>query len=120
MPDTPTITNPAEQLAATVSQLYDLAGNSKTTVDQRQALLLQAHDLRGDLVGLVAIQFTNASAAYKKAMKDLGTVTSALNDAKQDVAKTIAVINGAAQLAKSLDDLLKEAMQVAAGAAKVI
>src|SRR5438105_2533062 len=109
-----TLTNPAEQLASIVSQLYDLAGNSTIDAAQKQALLLQAHDLRGDLVTLVSLQFSKNTAAYQSVMANLNTVTGALTQAQQDIAQAIAVVTGAGQLAKSIDSLLKEAAQVAA------
>lgn len=106
--------NPAAQLAAIVSRLYDLAGNSQVPKDQQQTLLLHAHDLRGDLVGLVAIQFAESTDAYQNVMTSLTSVSSALDQAQQDITKAIAVVNGAAQLAASIDALLKEAAQLGA------
>lgn len=114
MANNPTIQNPADDLAAIVSQLYDLAGNSKVPAAQQQSLLLQAHDLRGDLLTLVSMQFTQSTAAYQAVMKNLNDVTGALNAAQQDITKAIGVVNGAGQLAQSIDSLLKEAAQVAA------
>ncbi len=114
MPTAPTLTNPAGQLASIVSQLYDMAGNSQVPADQRQALLLQAHDLRGDLVTLVARQFSQNTAAYQGVMANLNSVTQALNQAQQDITQAIGVVNGAGQLAQSIDSLLKEAAQAAA------
>jgi hypothetical protein len=108
----PLQTNPAAQLADTVSRLYELAGNSEVPEDQRKALLLQAHDLRGDLVSLVSIQFTQNSSAYKTVMSNLDTVTGDLDQAQQDIAHAIDVVASAGQLAKSIDDLLKEAVQL--------
>src|SRR5262249_827467 len=106
--------NPAGQLASVISQLYDMAGNSQVPAAQQQDLLLQAHDLRGDLVTLVATQFSQATAAYQKVMADLNSVTGALTQAQQNIQKTIDVVNGAGKLAKSIDDLLKEAAKAAA------
>jgi len=108
------LTNPAGQLATTVSQLYDLAGNSNTPPAQRQSLLLQAHDLRGDLVTLVSLQFSSNTAAYQSVMTDLNTVTAALKSAQQDIANAIGVVTSVGQLAKSIDGLLMEAGQIAA------
>ncbi|SPE55149.1 hypothetical protein SBV1_2090007 [Verrucomicrobia bacterium] len=110
----PTLQNPAGQLADVVSRLYDLAGNSQVPPAQEQALWLQAHDLRGDLVALVAMQFSQNTTAYTAAMTSLDKVTAALDQAQQDITKAIGVVTGAGQLAKSLDDLLKEAAQAAA------
>ncbi|SRR5258708_17811022 len=110
----PTLTNPAGQLASIVSQLYDLAGNSQVAAPQQQALLLQAHDLRGDLVTLVALQFSQNTAAYQSVMSNLNAVTGALNQAQQDIAQAIRVVTGVGQLAQSIDSLLKEAAQAAA------
>ena len=109
--------NPAQQLASIVSQLYALAGNSQVPAGQQQVLLLQAHDLRGDLISLVAMQFSQNTAAYKSVMASLGTVTTALNQAQQDITKIIGVVNGAGQLAQSIDSLLKEAAQAGASMA---
>ena len=111
---TPTLTNPAGQLASIVSQLYDLAGNSQVPPAQQQVLLLQAHDLRGDLVTLVGIQFSKNTAAYQSVMASLNGVTGALNQAQQGITQAIGVVNGLGQLAQSIDSLLKEAAQVAA------
>lgn len=112
MSDQP-LPNPAEQLGAVVSRLYELAGNSAVTADQRQAILVKAHDLRGDLVGLVAMQFANETAAYQGVMSSLGNVTAALERAEQDIQNIANVVNGAAQLAASIDDLLQEAARIA-------
>ena len=114
MADNPTIKNPAEPLAAVVSRLYDLAGNSKIPPAQQQALLLQAHDLRGDLITMVATQFTQNSPAYQSVLANLNSVTAALNQAQQDITQTIGVVNGLGQLAQSIDALLKEAAQIGA------
>jgi len=113
---TPTLPNPAGQLAAIVSQLYDLAGNSQVPAAQQQDLLIKAHDLRGDLITMVSLQFTQNTAAYKGVMTDLNSVTGALSKAQQDIAQTIAVVNGVGQLAQSIDSLLKEAAKVVATA----
>jgi len=115
MPNQP-LPNPAEQLGAVVSQLYELAGNSQVSNAQRQALMIKAHDLRGDLVGLVSMQFTNEMANYQSVMASLGKVTAALNRAEQDIQNITDVVNGAAQLASSIDNLLQEAAQIAAKA----
>src|ERR1035437_523001 len=114
MPTTTTLTNPAGKLASIVAQLYGLAGNSQVPTAQQQALLLQAHDLRGDLVTLVAMQFSQSTAAYQGVMASLNNVTGALEQAQQDITQVIAVVTGAGQLAKSIDGLLKDAAQVAA------
>lgn len=110
--------NPAEDLVPIITQLYQLSSTAGLPEAQRQSLLLQAHDLRGDLVGLVALQFTQNTPAYQSAMNNLNQVTTALNQAKQDVAKALAIIDGVGQLAASLDGLLKEAMAVGGTVAK--
>jgi len=115
MPDQ-LLPNPAEQLGAVVSQLYELAGNSQVPGDQRQALIIKAHDLRGDLMGLVSMQFKNETANYKSVMTNLGKVTTALNQAEEDIQNVTDVLSGAAQLAASIDNLLQEAAQIAAKA----
>ena len=107
----PALPNPAEQLGAIVSQLYELAGNSQVSPAQRQALFLQAHDLRGDLMGLVSLQFSEATAAYTNTMAVVTSVTAAINQAEQNIQNIISVVSGAAQLATSIDNLLKEAAQ---------
>jgi hypothetical protein len=113
MPDQP-LPNPAEQLGAVVSQLYALAGNSTVPADQRPTLFLKAHDLRGDLNELVAMQFTNETAAYQNVMASLDKVTVALNQAEQSIQNITDVVNGAGQLAAAIDNLLQEAAQIAA------
>ena len=113
MPNQP-LPNPAEQLGAVVSRLYALAGNSQVSNAQRQALLIKAHDLRGDLVGLVSMQFTNETASYQSVMANLDQVTSALDQAEQKAQNITDVVNGVDQLAASIDNLLQEAAQVAA------
>ena len=112
MPNQP-LPNPAEQLGAVVSQLYELAGNSQVSNAQRQALMIKAHDLRGNLVGLVSMQFTNETANYQSVMASLGKVTAALNQAEQDIQNITDVVNGAAQLASSIDNLLQETAKIA-------
>ena len=115
MPDQP-LPNPAEQLGAIVSQLYALAGNSRFRATNGRHSLLKAHDLRGDLVGLVSMQFTNETATYQGVMASLDKVTAALNQAEQDIQNITDVVNGAGQLAAAIDNLLQEAAQVAARA----
>jgi len=109
----PNLPNPAAQLGATVSQLYALAGNSAVAAAQRQTLLLQAHDLRGDLMALVSLQFSNATAAYTGVMAALADVTTAINQAEQDIQNIVDVVAGAARLATSIDHLLQEAARIA-------
>ena len=113
MPDQ-LLPNPAEKLGSIVSQLYALVGNSTVPGDQRPSLAVKAHELREDLVKLVAMQFTNETAAYQGVMKSLNQVTAALNQAEQDIQNVISVVNGAGQLAESIDDLIQEAASVAA------
>jgi uncharacterized protein YgfB (UPF0149 family) len=96
--------------------LYALAGNSTVPADQRAALAVKAHDLRGDLVGLVATQFTSNTANYQSVMASLGKVTAALDQAKQDIQNITEVVSGAAQLAVSIDNLLQETAQAVAKA----
>ena len=109
-----TLPNPAQQLAAVVSQLYELSGDSRIPTAQQQALLLQAHDLRGDLVTLVSLQFTQNTVAYKGVMSNLDSVSDTLQQAQEGITQALAVINGVAQLAKSIDNLLTEAAQTGA------
>lgn len=110
----PILDNPVDQLASIVSKLYELAGNSRISDIDRSILLLRAHDLRGDLISLVSLQFMQNTAAYQAAMKNLSSVTDALNQAENDIKKVIGVVNGVGQLAASVDDLLKEAVQASA------
>jgi hypothetical protein len=112
MPDQ-LLPNPAEQLGTIVSQLYELAGNSQVPSDQRQTIIIRAHDLRGDLMGLVSMQFKNETATYQSVMANLDKVTTALNQAEADIQNIIDVVNGAGQLAASIDNLLHEAAQAA-------
>ena len=114
MPSPDPLPNPAEQLGAIVTRLYQLATNSKTPPDKRPAIFLQAHYLRGDLMSLVAMQFSQATEAYTGAMAAVSTVTDALDQAEHDIQKITDVVNGAAQLATSIDNLLKEATEMAA------
>jgi hypothetical protein len=113
-----TQTDPVQQLAAVVSQLYDLSGNSQVPAAQQQALLLQANDLRGDLVTLVSVQLSQSSAGYQTLMQSLGNVTNALSAAQTDISKVVGVVSGAAQLATAIDNLLKQAVQIGAAVAK--
>ena len=115
MPDQ-LLPNPAEQLGAVVSQLYELAGNSQVPGDQRQTIIIRAHDLRGDLMGLVSMQFKNETATYQSVMANLDKVTTALNQAEQNIQNTVDVVDGAGQLAASIASLLQEAASVAAKA----
>lgn len=112
----PSLENPVEKLSKVVNQLYGLAGNlsedNPTEKKQRIDLLHKAYDLRGDLNVLVTAQFTQRTAAYNKSMADIDSVTTALNQAENDISHAIEVINGAGQLAKSLDDLIKEAIKI--------
>jgi hypothetical protein len=50
-------------------------------------------------------------------MAAVGAVTDALNQAEQNIQKIADVVTGAAQLATSIDNLLKEAAAIAAKAA---
>ncbi len=115
MPNQP-LPNPAEQLGAVVSRLYELAGNSQVSNAQRQALMIKAHDLRGNLIGLVSMQFTNETDNYQSVMASLDKVTAALNQAEQDIQNITDVVDGAAQLASAIDHLIQAAAQVAARA----
>lgn len=115
MPSVP-LDNPADKLAGIVSQLYELAANSNIPTDQRQSLLLKAHDLRGDLVTLVATQFTKNTDAYTQVMAALSKTTDALNQAEANIQKMIDVVNNVGQLAQSIDALLQEAAKIAAAA----
>ncbi len=109
----PTLPNPAEQLAPIVSKLYELAGNSGVSEEDRTKLILQAHDLRGDLLTLVAMQLSQDTAAYQETMKSITQATDALTQAEQGIKKTVDVINSIGQLAVSIDGLLKEAVAIA-------
>ena len=111
------LSNPAEQLGTIVSQLYELAGNSQVSQVQRQALFLQAHDLRGDLMGLVTMQFSQATSAYTSTMNAITAVTNAINQAEQNIQSIVNVVNGASQLATSIDLLLQEVAKVATSVA---
>jgi hypothetical protein len=114
---TPTpLDNPADKLAGIVSQLYEIAANSTVPTDQRQSLLLKAHDLRGDLVALVATQFTEKTDAYTQTMASLSKTIDALNQAEANIQKVIDVVNNVGQLAASIDALLQEAAKIAAAA----
>ena len=115
MPSAP-LDNPAEKLGAIVSQLYELAGNSTVPNDQRQSLLLKAHDLRGDLTTLVALQFTQETNAYTQVIAALSKTTDALNQAEANIQNVIDVVNNVGQLAASIDALLQEAAKIAAAA----
>lgn len=114
MLSTSILDNPADKLAGIVSQLYELAGNSNVPSDQRQLLLLKAHDLRGDLMTLVATQFTQETDVYTQVMNDLSKTTDALSQAEANIQKVIDVVNNVGQLAQSIDALLQEAAKVAA------
>jgi phosphatidylserine/phosphatidylglycerophosphate/cardiolipin synthase-like enzyme len=115
MPKTP-LDNPAEKLGAIVSQLYELAGNSTIPSDQQQSLLLKAHDLRSDLVSLVAIQFTQETNAYTQVMADLGQTTNALNQAEANIQDIIGFVKNVDQLAQSIDSLLQESARKSSSA----
>ncbi len=112
MPTT-TLQNPAEQLAAVVSNLYLFSGDSRVPPTQQQQLLLQAHDLRGDLVTLISAQFTQNTTAYQNVIAGVSNVTVALNQAQSDIAQVIKVINDAGKLASLIDALLQEAAKLA-------
>ena len=109
-----TLPNPAQQLATVVSNLYLLSGDSRVPAAQQQQLLLQAHDLRGDLITLVSAQFSQNTTAYQNVMTGVANVTVALNQAQLDITQVINVVNGATQLAASVDTLLQEAAKLAA------
>jgi hypothetical protein len=110
--------NPAQKLAQVINRLYELAGNlpddTEALRQQRVDLLHQAHDLRGDLSALVSLQLSESTPAYVKVMADLDGVTDALNQAEAKISDAVEVVNGVADLAKSIDDLLKEAISVGA------
>ncbi|SRR6266849_4496570 len=109
-----TLPNPAGLLGSIVRQLYDLAANSHVPPAQRRALLLQAHGLRGHIITLAAVQFSQNTAAYQSVRANLNAVTWALKQAQKDTTQAISVVSGAGQLARSIASLLREAPQVAA------
>jgi hypothetical protein len=52
-------------------------------------------------------------------MTSLNNVTDALNAAEQNIQKAVEVVNNVAQLATSIDNLLKQAVQVGTTVAKI-
>ena len=114
-----TQTDPVQALAATVNRLYDMSGNANISAAQRQQLRTQAHDLRGDLVALVELQLSATSAEYQNLMQNLNDVTDALNESEQKVQDLINNIAGVADVAGAVDNLLNEAIQLGATAAKL-
>ncbi|SRR6266446_4265551 len=114
MPTTTTLPNPVGLLGSIVRQLYDLAANSHVPATQRRALLLQAHGLRGHIITLAAVQFSQNTADYQSVRASLNAVTWALKQAQKDITQATSVVNVAGQLARSIASLLKEAPQVPA------
>jgi hypothetical protein len=115
MPDAPI----PSQLAATINQLYTLAGQSTTPDDKRAQLILQAHDLRGDLITLVTAQLDQAKSQYQDALKSLSDVSDSITAAQHDISKLQSVVTGAAALASSIDSLLKSTSGAVVAAAKI-
>jgi ABC-type transporter Mla subunit MlaD len=111
-------TDPIQQLAAIVNQLYTLAGNLDSNDPNRVTLILQAHDLRGDLVTLVSMQLAQVGAAYNDFIAKLAQVTRVIDAAATESEKIAAVVTSAADLASSIDAVLKAAVQIGATAAK--
>ena len=113
-----TQTDPVSTLAATVNRLYDLAGNASLNSIQQQQLLAQAHGLRGDLIVLVEQQLAASDAGYSGLMKNLGSVTDALNRAEQTIQDMVNKISDAADVAAAVDGLVQQAIALGTTLAK--
>ena len=98
---------PAAQLAQIVSQIYELVGDERIPDNERQTLLLIAHDLRGDLVTLVEMRFDTNAAAYQDFISRLNNLTLALDQAGQDTGMISKVVKRSEGLGKSIDELIK-------------
>jgi len=112
-----TQTDPVEALAAVVTRLYDLAGNAGVSAAQQQALLTQAHDLRGDLVALVELQLNASDNEYNAMMASLSSITTALNQAEQKIQNLAADVNALADITAAINNLLTQAIQLGTTAA---
>ena len=113
-----TQTDPVSALAATVNRLYDLAGNASLNSTQQQQLLTQAHDLRGDLIAMVQMQLSASAAGYQDLVKNLSSVTKALDEAEESIKDLVDKVSGVADVAAAVDGLVQQAVQLAATAAK--
>ena len=101
--------HPAAQLALVVSQLYALVDNPQINEDERRALLFMAHDLRGDLVTLVAMQFSQSTPAYQQVQANLGALVNHLDQAMKSPGKMSDVVACSEALSATIDGLIKEA-----------
>jgi hypothetical protein len=95
-----------------------LAGDLDANDPNRTKLILQAHDLRGDLVTLVSMQLAQSMSGYDDLLAKLGQVTDSINAGAAQADKIVAVVSGAAALAASIDNLLQQAVQLGKTAAQ--
>ena len=111
--------DPVQQLAGVINRLYDLSNNSNVTAAQQQQLTLQAHDLRGDLIELVTLQLNSTAPLYQSLMTNVASVTTGLNNAEQTIQDLVGEISGAAEVTAAINNVVQQAVQLAATAAKL-
>jgi hypothetical protein len=111
--------DPVAQLAATINQIYGLAGNLPMNDPNRVTLITKAHDLKGDLTNMVSVQLTDGSPVYNDLTAKLNQTTTAINAAAAKTGQIVDVINNLSALASSIDTLLQAAAQTGALIAKV-
>ena len=114
-----TTTDPVEALSAVVNRLYDLSASSQVTPAQKTQLAAQADELSDELSRLVQEQLDATDAAYQSVMVDLTHTTNALNQAEAKIQGLVADVNGAAEVAASVDNLIQQAVALGQTVAKV-
>lgn len=114
-----TTTDPVEALAATVNRLYDLSGSDGIEANQQKQLAQQADSLSDELSRLVGEQLDATSAVYHPLMLSLTETTNALNQAEAKIQGLVSKVNGIADVAAAVDDLIKQATALATSAAKL-
>lgn len=98
--------HPAEGIAAIACQLYRLADHEKIPMPQRQAVLLHAHKLRGNLITVVPMQFAEGAAAHQDVTHHVESALSSINLAERDISKVHGVITATGALSDAIDRLV--------------
>jgi hypothetical protein len=112
-------TDAIAQLAATINRLSNLSNDpSVQGTPQQQKILDQVHSLSGDLLKLLTQQLEASDAGYDGLMKDLASVTDALNQAEAAIEDIVTTTEGAAAVASAIDQVIQQGVQLVASAAK--
>ena len=112
-------TDPVTQLAAVINRLSNLSNDpSVQGTPQQQKILGQVHSLSGDLLKLLTQQLEASDAGYTDLMKNLASVTDALNQAENAIQNIVNTTEGVAAVMASIDEVIQQGVQLAAIAAK--